>query len=206
MGNNTDSLKQQIYASMDMKDAHELLAIWESNDHDSWSDETFEAVQAVLRNRGVEIPDLQTMQQSFNLANEYHQNSQNEEALVECNQLIESTPDWSPAHNLRGVILEDLDREEEAIEEYREAIRIDPDNDDAKENLVYAEDYVEAHRDSYEPPEQKNTCSILISYQERCLRTITARKTRQRNLCCYGWYLLISMYRKLTLASKFIVG
>jgi tetratricopeptide (TPR) repeat protein len=155
MGNDNDSLKQQIYASMDMKDTHELLAIWETNDRESWSDETFEAIQAVLQNRRVEIPDLQMMLRHFDLANEYHQNNQDEEALAECDQMIESTPDWSPAHNLRGVILEELDKEDEAIEEYREAIRIDPDNDDAKENLVYAEDYVEAHRDSFKQPEQK---------------------------------------------------
>jgi len=34
MGNNTDSLRQQIYRSMDMKDTQELLEIWKANDRD----------------------------------------------------------------------------------------------------------------------------------------------------------------------------
>jgi Flp pilus assembly protein TadD len=135
MGNNDDSLKQQIYASMNMKDTHELLAIWEANDRESWSDETFEAIQAVLQNRGVEIPDLQMMLQYFDRASECHKSERYEEALAECDQLLELSPDWSAAHHLRGIILEDLYKDDEAIQEYQEAIRLNPSDKKFKKNL-----------------------------------------------------------------------
>jgi len=135
MGKDNDSLRQQIYASMDMKDTHELLAIWESNDHENWSDEAFEAVQAVLQNRGVEIPDRHIMLQHLDRASEYHKIERYKEALAECDKLLETASDWSAAHYLRGTILEDLYRDDEAIQEYQEAIRLDPNDKKIKKSL-----------------------------------------------------------------------
>ncbi|MFL7793662.1 MAG: RDD family protein [Anaerolineae bacterium] len=62
-----------------------------------------------------------------------------ESALRECELAIQIAPDLAQAHNLRGVILEDQGRREEAIAAYREAVRLDPNLRDAKQNLSGAE-------------------------------------------------------------------
>jgi tetratricopeptide (TPR) repeat protein len=58
-----------------------------------------------------------------------------ENALRECDLALQFAPNWAEAHNLRGIVLEALDRTEEAIAAYREAIRLEPGFDDARRNL-----------------------------------------------------------------------
>ncbi len=60
-------------------------------------------------------------------------------ALADCEQALEYRPDYAEAHNLRGLILDALGNNEEAILAYQEAIRLQPDFTDAKENLEDAE-------------------------------------------------------------------
>jgi hypothetical protein len=74
----------------------------------------------------------------FEQANEYHENSEYEKALKECDRVIELAPDWSKGHNLRGVILEELGNLQEAITEYRIAVRLNPTDKDASQNLALA--------------------------------------------------------------------
>ncbi len=62
-----------------------------------------------------------------------------QQALVECDAAIQLEPGLAEAHNLRGMILEDLGRKEEAMAGYREALRLDPSFQEAKENLQDAE-------------------------------------------------------------------
>ena len=49
-----------------------------------------------------------------------------EKALEECDTAIRLDPSLADAYNLRGVILEELGRESEAVLAYREALRLDP--------------------------------------------------------------------------------
>ncbi len=74
----------------------------------------------------------------FEQANENHENSEYEKALEECDRVIELAPDWSKGHNLRGVILEELGNLQEAITEYRIAVRLNPADKDASQNLALA--------------------------------------------------------------------
>lgn len=50
------SLRKQIYESMDLRSTEELSEIWQTNDRVEWSDEAFDVIGEVLRNRGVEPP------------------------------------------------------------------------------------------------------------------------------------------------------
>jgi len=61
------------------------------------------------------------------------------EGLLECEQALEYLPESAEAHNLRGLLLDALGKMEAAILEYREAVRINPDFQEAKENLADAE-------------------------------------------------------------------
>jgi len=74
----------------------------------------------------------------FAQAYDYDQNSEYRKSLDACDKAIELAPDWSDAHNLRGVILENMGCLDEAISEYRAAIRLEPADEDARENLAFA--------------------------------------------------------------------
>jgi tetratricopeptide (TPR) repeat protein len=56
-------------------------------------------------------------------------------ALAEIDAAIKADPNLADAHNLRAMILEELDRPLEAIAAYKEALDIDPEHADAQENL-----------------------------------------------------------------------
>lgn len=58
-----------------------------------------------------------------------------EKALAECDAALEIEPDLAEAHNLRGMILEELGKPLQAIAAYKEALDTDPDYAEAQENL-----------------------------------------------------------------------
>ncbi len=62
-----------------------------------------------------------------------------EGALSECEAALELSPNSAEAHNLRGLILDLLERPEEAMQAYREAVRLDPNFEEARANLADSE-------------------------------------------------------------------
>lgn len=60
------------------------------------------------------------------------------DALTACDRAIEIAPTWTEAHNLRGVVLDEMGRGEEAIAAYEEAVRLDAGFEEAVENLAEA--------------------------------------------------------------------
>ncbi len=46
----------EISVQMKEKESNELLKIWEENNTDEWTGEAFEAIKAILTERGVKIP------------------------------------------------------------------------------------------------------------------------------------------------------
>ena len=80
------------------------------------------------------------------LAQQYLQNAQKnfdrrliEWALADCEKVLEYMPEMAEAHNLRGLILDEKGKADEALSEYREAVRLKPDYADAIANLEDAE-------------------------------------------------------------------
>jgi hypothetical protein len=57
-------------------------------------------------------------------------------ALRECESALHLVPEWAEAHNLRGLVLDELGRVEEAIAAYRKAIELEPGFEEAAENLA----------------------------------------------------------------------
>jgi uncharacterized Tic20 family protein len=60
------------------------------------------------------------------------------EALASCNQAVEYAPESAEAHNMRGLILDAMGKTDESILAYQEAVRLNPDFTEAKENLADA--------------------------------------------------------------------
>lgn len=69
----------------------------------------------------------------------YDHDVQLSQALTECELALEHDPNFAEAHNLRGLILDALNRPNEAIMAYREAIRLKPGLKEAQANLQDAE-------------------------------------------------------------------
>jgi tetratricopeptide (TPR) repeat protein len=91
-------------------------------------------------NRGKGSSDLPTgVRQHLEQAYAYHENDEFEDALRECECVIQLAPNWAEAHNLRGIVLEEVGRKVEAVAAYREAVCLDPAFLEAKENLSEAE-------------------------------------------------------------------
>lgn len=50
-------LFEQIYANLNIKETEDLLEIWQTNNHNEWSDDAFTAIKKILVERGLEIPE-----------------------------------------------------------------------------------------------------------------------------------------------------
>ncbi len=53
----SDEIYRQIYSNLNLKDDEELLDIWKTNDRLEWSDKAFKAIEAILTERGVALPE-----------------------------------------------------------------------------------------------------------------------------------------------------
>jgi len=73
--------------------------------------------------------------QHLDQALDYYDHKEFEKALETCDQTIQLDSNLADAHNLRGVLLEQLERREEAVEAYHEALRLDPQFEEVRENL-----------------------------------------------------------------------
>lgn len=70
------------------------------------------------------------------------------EAMRACDAALALAPDWAEAHNLRGIILEAQGQQQEAVESFRRAVHLDPEDADLRENLEGAERDLEADLES----------------------------------------------------------
>ncbi len=74
-------------------------------------------------------------EQALDQAYAHQERGEFEAALRECEAAIRFDPGYAEAHNLQGIILEELGRTREAMAAYRRAVRLDPTFNDARENL-----------------------------------------------------------------------
>jgi len=88
-----------------------------------------------------------------------------EEALRICDAILIGVPGLAEAHNLKGIILEQTGDKEEALEAYRSALKLDPNFDDAKQNLLdLEEDILETRYQAQRPNPLKVIVWGAIAY------------------------------------------
>lgn len=76
-------------------------------------------------------------QQHLNQAKVYYEQTEEfDKALQECEAALELDPYLADAHNLRGILLEELGRKLEALKAYQQALQVEPDFSEAKNNLA----------------------------------------------------------------------
>lgn len=115
-----------------------LLVASQSLPHDRITDPEYSA-SLTGENVSSKVENRQTAMKHFDLSCKYWKKSSYEDALLECDKVIEFTPGWSKGHNLRGVILNKLNKTDQAILEIREAVRLDPNNKESHEIFAYYE-------------------------------------------------------------------
>ena len=86
------------------------------------------------------LVDGKTAQEYFDSADiDYELDTNLNKALADCETALQLNPNFAEAHNLRGLILDEMGRTDDAIASYREAIRLNPALDEARANLRDAE-------------------------------------------------------------------
>ena len=90
----------------------------------------------------------------LDLAYAYEDRSNYEPALVEVDRALQAESGLAEAHNLRELLLEELDRNDEALAAYRMAVQIDPNFGEAAENLSSLEEEL---RQPAEAPPREDT-------------------------------------------------
>jgi len=138
----SDTLRAQIYNNLITKDTEELLEIWQSGDTSVWTEDTLEIVKEILVKRLGYVPpqsnEAQVLQVLVNV--ERHiDNNELDKALSECELGIQLSPNSAIAHNYRGEIYEQMGQPENAITNYQRAIQLDPELEDAWDNMLDVE-------------------------------------------------------------------
>jgi len=160
----SDTLRAQIYNNLIIKDTEELLEIWQSGDTSIWTEDTFEIVKEILVKRLGYVPPQSNEAQALRvLANvERHiDNNELEKALSECELAIQLNPNSAIAHNYRGEIYEEMGQLENAITNYQRAIQLDPEFEDAWENMRIVEAEIE---EDFEQSLTKQHLDLALEY------------------------------------------
>jgi len=87
------------------------------------------------------ITPLSEADRRFQLAAQFEEAGEYDSALEECEAAIGVARSFlADAYNLQGIILEGLERQEEALDAYKKALRADPGLTEAADNLNALED------------------------------------------------------------------
>jgi tetratricopeptide (TPR) repeat protein len=118
-----------------------------ANNRNAWTEVAFATIKDILQNRNVEVPEqhiqngdtglksdkAQSSAETKSIAQEHFDQSYSlwkksryQEAMEQCDQALALAPGWSKVHNLRGVILDEMQQIDQSILEYRKAIRLLP--------------------------------------------------------------------------------
>jgi tetratricopeptide (TPR) repeat protein len=137
--------RDKIYSTLNLKETTDLIEIWQENDTDAWEKETFAIIKQILIERLGFVPPRSINAQVKEILKRvagHWEAGEIEKALSDCNLAIELAPDLPAAYNYRGMILEDIGKLDQAFADYQEAIRIDPEWKDARDNLKLVENAI----------------------------------------------------------------
>jgi Tfp pilus assembly protein PilF len=159
-----NDIRTQIKNNMMLKETEELLKIWQTGDTDEWEEETFEIIKEILIQRlGYPPPEsLRTkLSHILNNVSRYYQSGQFDRALAECNLAIQIAPESAVAYNHRGLIYDELGQKEKAIIDFQTALRLDPEMEDAQDNLISIEKEIE---EEFHEFDSKQHLDVALDY------------------------------------------
>jgi tetratricopeptide (TPR) repeat protein len=142
----SDTLRAQIYNNLIIKSTEELLEIWQSGDPSEWQEEVFEIIKEILLKRLGYVPPQSNEAQALRIlggVEKHIDNNEPDKALSECELAIQLNPNSAIAYNYRGEIYEQMGQPENAITNYQRAIQLDPELEDAWDNMLGVETELE---------------------------------------------------------------
>jgi tetratricopeptide (TPR) repeat protein len=165
-----ESRINQIRRLWEIKETEYLLEIWEKHDTQEWTEEIFTVIREILLDRSVELPGhvnlpqviyssdaselISQAMQHLKKVDDYMDAGELDNALGECESAIKAAPNLGAAQYYRGLIYDEMGQLEKAIAAYQEAVRLDPELEDAFDALRNAE--TELEQTSQLPPAQQH--------------------------------------------------
>jgi tetratricopeptide (TPR) repeat protein len=142
----SDNRREQIRKNLIAKETGELLDIWQNDDLGKWDESAFDIIKEILLERlGYLPPQSIEMQLSQILdgVDEHLEKNELDKALSECERAIQLSPDFAITYNYCGEIYDEMGQLENAIINYQKAIRLDPELEDAWDNMLSIESELE---------------------------------------------------------------
>ena len=200
---------EMIKKQIEYLETDNLLDIWRDHDDAQWTEEAFEAVRQLLLSRVVELPtpdDQVTAKVHLQQAEEYLDADEPYKALSECNLALKLAPHYGYGYSLKGTILDEMGKLEEAVKFYQEALRLNPNLEEAKQYLSWALE--ELGEKSYTPEERILAAlahgSILLSYYGLLIPAIIWITQRERSRFVGFQSLQAIVFQLLAVGFQFI--
>jgi len=134
-----NDLRKQIYNYHNVLETEDLLETWQKHDTDEWREETFEIIEQILLERLGQLPPRPVEEEVNQILNANSQAGNLAQTLNDCYLATQLTPDQAEVYISRGLIHEEMGQAAEALADYREAIRLDPESMEAAEYIVNLE-------------------------------------------------------------------
>lgn len=159
---------ETIKKELDYLETDDLLDIWKRHDLEQWTQDAFDSIYKILLERNIEIPpmdDIAEAKAHLKQAEDYLEAEDHYKALSHCNMAIQLAPHYGHAYYLKGLVYDEMDKLDEAVKFYQEALQLSPNMSDAKQNLKWALDDLDQEKPQ---PEERILAalshgSILIS-------------------------------------------
>lgn len=164
-----NELRKQIYASLNQRATDDLLQIWQAQDTEEWEPETFEIIAQILQERTGQAPPLPVQAEVDRLlrqAESFLKNKNLPQALNACEQGLALDSERADIYIQRGLIYDESGQMEQALADYRTALGLDPESEDAAGYLQSAEeDLAQAFESS--PARQHLDRALGFAWEER---------------------------------------
>lgn len=142
-----DVLRELLSRNLNLKDTEELIYIWEEHNTEEYRKEAFEIIREILLDRIGYLPpqsNRQKVKQILNDIDSLFDAGNLEKAVKECDTLIQLEPSLAEAYHYRGMIFDEMGKLEDAIADYQKAVQLNPDFEDAWEDLFSVEEEIES--------------------------------------------------------------
>ncbi len=138
----SENRRAKIKTNLLTQDTDYLLDIWQNGDIDEWEEAVFEAVQEILLERLGVVPPQSADRQVARFLDRVADDIENkafDKAISGCESAIQIKPNSAAAYHYLGVIYDEMGQLETAIIHYQKAIQLDPDDQEAWEDMLIVE-------------------------------------------------------------------
>ena len=146
---------ENIQKQLNLRETEDLVEIWQEHDKSQWTEAAFTAIQNILTNRLGEAPlfeDTEPAKKLIEQAEDFLETEELYKALDKSDLAIQLAPHYGYAYYIKGLIFDEMEKPEEAIKLYQEALKFSPNLKEARQNLSWAFD--DAARKNIHPDER----------------------------------------------------